>query len=171
MGKEAKKADGITREICDLLMEKLDNMLKGNKTKEAVEHALDKLCDDIPWSMQCKKLVHKYTDQIVDMMVMEMDPDKMCRQLGLCDTATASAPKSVKKADGITCEICDLPMEKLDNMLKGKKTKEAVEHALDKLCDDIPWSMQCKKLVHKYTDQIVDMMVMEMDPDKMCRQL
>ena len=69
-------------------MDKLDNMLKGNKTKEAVEHALDKLCDDIPWSMQCKKLVHKYTDQIVDMMVMEMDPDKMCRQLGLCDTAT-----------------------------------------------------------------------------------
>ena len=68
-------------------MQKLDNKLKGNKTKEEVEKALHELCDDIPWSAQCKKLVDSYSGQILKMIVDELkDTDKICASLGMCAT-------------------------------------------------------------------------------------
>merc|ERR1712072_1503194 len=135
---------GVTCEVCELLMKKLNTMLKvkGGKTKKVVKDALNKLCDDIPWSKQCKKLVNTYSEQIFKMIVDEFkDTDKICAGLYLCSTPKNDVVmvKPVEKA--VTCDVCELLMKKLNNQLKvkGGKTKKVVEDALDKLCNDIPW--------------------------------
>ena len=77
--------NGVVCGVCELLIKKLDNKLKGKKTKEEVEEALDTLCDDIPWSDQCKHLVKTYSDTIVKMIVDDLkDAHQICQSIGLC---------------------------------------------------------------------------------------
>ena len=86
--KSLSKSNGITCEVCEWLMQELDNKLKGNKTEEAVKKALEEVCEEIPFSKECRSLVDTYSEQILRLVVGELaDTHQVCKTLGLCLSA------------------------------------------------------------------------------------
>merc|ERR1719354_1357809 len=174
--------NGVTCDVCIFLMNTLDEKLKGDRSKQAIETVLDTVCDDLPHSLSagCKSIVDKYTDQIVKFLVEELDAQMVCQKIGLCSSRSSlkiTTERQVKipshdGKNGITCELCKLLIEKLENKLEGNQSKKAIENALDKLCDDIPWSNECKSLVDTYTDSIIAILELDLkDAEKICEQL
>jgi len=168
------KANPVTCEVCKYAMSYLDSMLVQNSTEEEVKQALDSLCGKLPTSMsgECKTLVDTYADQIIKMIVQDLaDPTSLCKDLGLCSSKNTKT--SIVKSNPVTCEICEMAMQYLESMLSNNSTEEEIKQGLDQLCAYLPESArgECTSLVDQYADTIVKLLLQELKPDVICKEL
>jgi len=151
----------------------LDNIIKENKTEAAIKNGLDKLCSLLPSSIsgQCESLVTLYGDAIIKLLVDEIDPSAICKELKLCSPAHKVVKSPVKGE--VTCEFCKYAMTYLDNQLKSDRTEEKIKSALDSLCAHLPSSVsrQCESLINTNLDFLVQLLVRELDPTTICDAL
>jgi len=164
----------VTCELCTLAMGYIDKQLKGNTSKAAITQALDKVCSLLPskYTDECDELVNQYSDIILNLLIQQLDPSLICKEIQLCASGKLSVKHQIKNA--VACELCTVAMGYLDNMLAGNKTEEAVTAALDKLCGYLPstYSSECKSLVDTYGPQIVKLIVEELaNPTTVCTEL
>eukprot|EP00245_Coleochaete_scutata_P006817 TRINITY_DN215_c0_g1_i3.p1 TRINITY_DN215_c0_g1~~TRINITY_DN215_c0_g1_i3.p1 ORF type:complete len:547 (+),score=107.03 TRINITY_DN215_c0_g1_i3:64-1641(+) len=112
-------------------------------------------------SAQCQAMVDQYGAVIIDMLQQEMDPVKVCGELGLCKNNAesgrsaedfeshlqmaaggrrlfekASEEQSLKGNTG--CVLCETVALWVDNQLGKNKTKEEILEHLSKLCKHLP---------------------------------
>ena len=61
----------------------------------------------------------------------------------------------------------------LEGTLSEKKSRAEIEDSLDVLCSTLsdPVHAQCEKMVAKYTEEIIDMILQEFTPKQMCAGL
>nr|XP_039273546.1 uncharacterized protein LOC120347581 isoform X5 [Styela clava] len=176
--KEILKVESITSsaecEVCTLIATELDKVLSEESTQEEIEAALKEVCNVLPDSVKdtCNGLVTQYGTEIVNLLVEEFKPDMICVQLDLCQST-----KEILKVESITssaeCEVCTLIATELDNVLSEKSTQDEIEAALKEVCDVLPDSVKdtCNGLVTQYGTEIVNLLVEEFKPDKICVQL
>lgn len=154
-------------DVCTLAMGYLDNALKENRTQEAIEQALDQVCSYLPkqYVEECQALVKEYEGVLIELLIQQLEPSLICKELGLCTTTKALATTE--------CSVCQYAMGYLDSILSEKSTEDEIKKAVESLCSYLPQyiSNECQQLVEQYSNTIIELLVKEMDPSTVCHKL
>lgn len=124
------------------------------------------------FSAKCKNFVDKYSDEIVDLIAQELEPEEICRQLIYCVTESQELliqrPASEIEAQP-QCVICEFVMSKLENELNDKKTEAEIKKAVRNVCAKMPSTVtkSCSHFIDTYFDLIV-MLLESMQPSEVC---
>lgn len=113
-------------------------------------------------SNECKMVVEQYGDQIVEMLLAQMNPGKVCSSLGLCQYAAEGVSEPgiasvVKKDETLSkgndpgCTVCEMAVVWAQNQLRQNKTREQIDAYLNQLCERLPSpngesTVDCKSL-------------------------
>lgn len=187
-----EKSDPSTECIlCEYAVREIKQMIATNATEEQIIEELEMACKYMPeqYTKQCKDFVDKYCRMVIELLIKEVDPEKVCIQLGLC-TGTAqsvaarkiSAPLrpmqgSAAKTTGADptpmCMVCQMMVTELKQMIGDNKTEEEIIQALEKVCSYLPekYRKQCKDIVDEYADIMIKLLISELDPEQICAQL
>jgi len=172
--------------LCEYVMNTIDDMLQDKATEKEIEDALKSVCSFLPGTLtkQCSTFVSTYTALIIDMLVKDVSPDMVCTNLGLCKdaylyltNAIIKKPPVVKIAPPPTkdpyCTLCEVVVTDLEKSLGDAKTQKAIEEALDVLCTSlsVPVHKECEKLVAKYTEEIISLLLQEYSAMEVCREV
>ncbi|KAM0028931.1 putative phytepsin [Helianthus debilis subsp. tardiflorus] len=105
-------------------------------------------------SQQCKTLVDQYGKTIIEMLLSEAQPDKICSQMNLCtfdgSRDVSSIIESVvdknngKSSAGLNdeiCTFCEMAVVWMQSQLKRNQTEDSIINYVNELCDRIPSPM------------------------------
>ena len=186
-----KHSDTVTPNcwMCEEIIKNAEKKIGKNPTKAEIKNALEHSCDRLRKSLrtQCHKYVNKFGDKIADIILKEMEPSMMCREIGMClwseqedleiDEALKydviaipnEKPNNMghtevtynRLTDDIndtpTCVICEFVMTRLESELKDKTTQEEIKHTIETICNKMP-----KTVAHscdKFVDQYANIII------------
>ncbi|GAB2285267.1 AP4A phosphorylase [Dionaea muscipula] len=102
-------------------------------------------------SQECKTVVAQYGKTILDMLVSEAKPKKICSQIGLCMfdgnrgvsmDIESVVDKEVGKSSGhlhdATCTACEMAVVWMHNQLKKNLTEDRILNYANDLCERLP---------------------------------
>ncbi|KAK9077353.1 hypothetical protein SSX86_005690 [Deinandra increscens subsp. villosa] len=102
-------------------------------------------------SQQCKTLVNQYGKTIMEMLVSEAKPDKICSQMNLCTfdgtrDISSRIESVVDKNNGMTsaglndemCTFCEMAVVWMQSQIKQNKTQDNIINYVNELCDRLP---------------------------------
>ncbi|KAK8923854.1 Aspartic proteinase oryzasin-1 [Platanthera zijinensis] len=102
-------------------------------------------------SLECKEVVAQYGQQIYDMLLAEIQPTRICSQIGVCtfdgNHAVGVGIESVVKAiegtsshgsNDVMCSACEMAVVWMQNKLKQNQTQEQVLNHINQLCGRLP---------------------------------
>ncbi|KAE8723084.1 Aspartic proteinase A1 [Hibiscus syriacus] len=102
-------------------------------------------------SQQCKAVVQQYGQAIVDLLLAEAQPKKICSQIGLCTFDGArgvsmgiesvlqeSNSKSSGVQDSAMCPACEMTVVWMQNQLRHNQTQDTILNYVNQLCDQMP---------------------------------
>lgn len=105
-------------------------------------------------SQECKAVVEQYGQTIIDLLVAEANPKKICSQIGLCTFDGARGvsigiesvveENSGKASGGIRdamCPPCEMAVVWMQSQLKQNRTLDYVLTYVNELCDRVPSPM------------------------------
>ncbi|XP_042976367.1 aspartic proteinase A1-like isoform X1 [Carya illinoinensis] len=115
-------------------------------------------------SQECKAVIAQYGKTILDMLVAETQPKKICSQIGFCTfSGTHSISMGIEsvvdgnknKASGgvhdAMCTACEMAVVWMANQLKRNQTEDQILNYVNELCDRLPSpngesAVQCSSL-------------------------
>ncbi|XP_049272589.1 uncharacterized protein LOC119398702 isoform X7 [Rhipicephalus sanguineus] len=166
-----KKVSDDTCDLCMVVAKFVYDKVKDERTEEKVKEALDQVCSLLPSSLEqkCVEMVNNYYDMLVSLLVQELVPDEVCKELGLCPSSDVPS----KKPTDEECDICKIVVKFVYNELQDNKTEEEVKKLLDKVCSVLPESLKqtCTDTVNTYYDQLVQLIVQGFTPEEICEEL
>ncbi|XVF41098.1 hypothetical protein PTKIN_Ptkin01aG0253000 [Pterospermum kingtungense] len=100
-------------------------------------------------SMECKNVVAQYGDVMWQLLLLGIQPDKLCSNIGLCSYNVSDAidiemvveqkkEKLTEVGQDLICTACELSVEWMRTQLMQNKTKGRVIEYVNKLCDNLP---------------------------------
>ncbi|XP_057794991.1 aspartic proteinase A1-like [Salvia miltiorrhiza] len=98
-------------------------------------------------SQECKSVVEKYGSSMMDLLLKEVEPEKICGQVGVCGVDGASEGiKSVVgddegKSSGLRdamCPACKMAIVWMQSQLKQNKTQESILNYANEVCEKMP---------------------------------
>ncbi|KAL6992825.1 phytepsin [Sarracenia purpurea var. burkii] len=105
-------------------------------------------------SQECKAVVEQYGQTIVDLLLAEAQPKKICSRIGLCSfdgsRGVSMGIESVvdeKKHDKSTllhdamCTACEMTVVWMQNQLSQNQTQDRILNYVNELCDRLPSPM------------------------------
>nr|AJA72485.1 arctiumsin [Arctium minus] len=105
-------------------------------------------------SQQCKTLVSQYGKTIIEMLLSEAQPDKICSQMKLCTFDGARDVSSIiesvvdksngKSSGGVhdeMCTFCEMAVVWMQNQIKRNETEDNIINYVNELCDRLPSPM------------------------------
>ncbi|KAF5474836.1 hypothetical protein F2P56_006696 [Juglans regia] len=105
-------------------------------------------------SQQCKAVVEQYGQSIIDLLVAEANPMKICSQIGLCTfdgshgvsmgIESVVDQSSGKVSHGIRdamCPACEMAVVWMQNQLKQNQTQDHILDYVNELCNRMPSPM------------------------------
>ncbi|RWR97350.1 aspartic proteinase A1-like protein [Cinnamomum micranthum f. kanehirae] len=105
-------------------------------------------------SQECKTVVAQYGQLILELLLSETEPMKVCSQIGLCTfdgtrgvsfgiesvVHEKNTESSVGGSDAI-CTACEMAVVWMQNQLKQNQTEERILDYINQLCDRLPSPM------------------------------
>ncbi|XP_077240528.1 aspartic proteinase-like isoform X2 [Tasmannia lanceolata] len=105
-------------------------------------------------SVECKEVVSQYGDMILELLIAETQPQKVCSQIGLCvfdgaqnvgtgiETVVErqNREKSSVGQDAL-CVACEMAVVWIQNQLRQNQTKERILTYINELCERLPSPM------------------------------
>ncbi|KAJ0051864.1 hypothetical protein Pint_02006 [Pistacia integerrima] len=102
-------------------------------------------------SQECKTMIDQYGKTILEMLIAQTQPQKICSQMGLCTfdgtRGVSMGIESVvdkstdKSSDGVhdtMCTACEMAVVWMQNQLRRNKTEEQILDYVNQLCDRLP---------------------------------
>lgn len=97
-------------------------------------------------STECKEVVSQYGEMILDMLIAQTDPQRVCSQVGLCVFDGArSVSEGIESVVGkenlgsdVMCSACQMAVVWIENQLRENKTKELILQYANQLCERLP---------------------------------
>ncbi|XP_050368495.1 aspartic proteinase-like [Argentina anserina] len=102
-------------------------------------------------SQECKAVVQQYGQTIMEMLLAEAQPKKICSQIGVCTfdgTRSVSmgiesvVDKNQGKSSGIfhdaSCSACEMAVVWMQNQLQQNQTQNNILNYVNELCDRMP---------------------------------
>ncbi|GKV15395.1 hypothetical protein SLEP1_g26188 [Rubroshorea leprosula] len=102
-------------------------------------------------SQECKTVVAQYGKTILELLIAETQPQKICSQIGFCyfdgtqgvspgiETVVGESPG--KASDGLhdaACTACEMAVVWMQNQLRKNQTEEQILDYVNQLCDRLP---------------------------------
>jgi len=157
--------------FCEYVVTQLKTYLKDGQTEEEIKEFVDEICTKLPSSLrgQCTKFVDTYEPLLVDLLVNDLEPSQVCKEIKLCDAQNYYL-QAVDK--GANCETCQFVMEEVFSV-SDKDDSEMVVNVLESICYRLPASIDlpCENFVDKYTPLVLDVIANSLSPDQVCRAL
>ncbi|XP_058728114.1 aspartic proteinase A1-like [Vicia villosa] len=116
------------------------------------------------YSQQCRNVVDQYGQTILQLLLAETQPKKICSQIGLCTFdgthgVSMGIQSVVPQTDRIssggqqdaTCSVCEMAIVWMQSQLKQNQTEEQIINYANSLCDKMPnpmgqSSVDCAKI-------------------------
>ncbi|CAL9198216.1 unnamed protein product [Musa hybrid cultivar] len=105
-------------------------------------------------SQECKAVVAQYGEQILDMLLSETEPSKVCSRIGLCtfdgthgvsigieSVVNENADVSSGLQSDAICGVCEMAVVWMQNQLRQNQTQERVLNYINELCERLPSPM------------------------------
>lgn len=130
---------------------------------------------------KCVVVVDQNADYIVNAIVKDISPKKICIVLGFCFGNEVGSSQSIdtlspaieaKYAATPQCVLCELVMTRLETELKNKKTQDEIRESVQNICSKLPKSVSsnCKQFVQTYADLIISL-VSTVPPKELCGEI
>ena len=88
------------------------------------------MCNLLPSTLaqSCKTFIAQYTPKIVELLVSQFPPDKICSMLMLCGTEKVETRRELTYQElkydvSIECTICEVAMNQLETVLAKEATQ------------------------------------------------
>jgi hypothetical protein len=131
---------------------------------------------------ECVSFVNQYEQIIITLLTSEIDPNKVCGFIGLCNKTREFEKKPVVQLSSrserinprsLNCTICKLVMTEVQMQLKNNVSEQQIIHFIEgKLCDLAgPLAPLCKSALESFGPQILTMLANGLDPEKACEFL
>lgn len=105
-------------------------------------------------SMECKAVVSQYGKQILELLLAETQPKKICSQIGLCtfdgkrdvsmgieSVVDVNVDKSSGGLRDSMCTACEMAVVWMQNQLRQNQTEERILNYANELCERLPSPM------------------------------
>ncbi|KAF9590446.1 hypothetical protein IFM89_035281 [Coptis chinensis] len=107
-------------------------------------------------SQECKTVVSQYGEMILELLLTEASPKKICSQIGLCTfDGTRGVSAGIRSVvdevndgqssgglgDSPTCNACEMTVVWMQNQLRQNETQERILNYVNELCDRLPSPM------------------------------
>jgi len=105
-------------------------------------------------SQQCKTVVDQYGQTILDLLLSEAQPKKICSQIGLCTfdgkrgvsvgIESVVDQENVKSSNGVgdaACSACEMAVVWIQSQLRQNMTQERILDYINDLCERLPSPM------------------------------
>ncbi|CAI9304016.1 unnamed protein product [Lactuca saligna] len=103
-------------------------------------------------SQQCKTLVNQYGKTIIEMLLSEAQPNKICSQMNLCtfnggrDVSSIIESVVDKNNGGVgvhdeMCTFCEMAVVWVQTQIKKNQTEDNILNYVNELCDKLPSPM------------------------------
>ncbi|OVA09776.1 Peptidase A1 [Macleaya cordata] len=106
-------------------------------------------------SQECKAVVSQYGEMIMDLLLAETSPKKVCSQIGLCTfdgtrgvsmgiesvVNEKNVGKSVGSLADTMCSACEMTVVWMQNQLRQNQTQERILNYVNELCERLPSPM------------------------------
>ncbi|TKY53992.1 Aspartic proteinase [Spatholobus suberectus] len=105
-------------------------------------------------SQECKTVVAEYGQTILDLLLAETQPKKICSRIGLCtfdgtrgidvgieSVVDENERKSSGGLHGAACSACEMAVVWMQNQLSRNQTKDQILNYINQLCDKMPSPM------------------------------
>jgi len=143
-------------ELCNSTLTELKVIYQDTETQDLISLVVDLVCEVVPIP-DCVNYIDGYLNGI-SRTVLDLNPSEKCVSLGAC-------PKDFQAATGLgkvkQCEVCATVADLIIDTLKNPDLEARVEAVLDRLCDLLSKSAQCKTMVHEYLTTAVQFITME----------
>ncbi|XP_036324758.1 prosaposin [Rhagoletis pomonella] len=187
--------------LCEEFIKIAEKKIGKRTSKQEIKKALDHSCDKLRLNVRekCHKYVAKYGDKIADLLVKEMAPKMICREIGLCiwseqedldidealkydvvvlpDQQISQHNDRFVGMDDIvkeppTCVLCEFVMTKLEAELRNASTQEEIKHTVENICKIMPRTVtkSCNKFIDEYINTILSL-IGTVPPKVMCQQM
>ncbi len=176
--------------LCHYVVTYLDAIIKTNKSEEAIEAALQKVCTILPSKerAQCNEFVKTYGPVLAELISQMADPDTVCRYLGMCQVAlpketSTEKPVTYPNHDYVrlsneetpyTCTICQFMISRMKHFLALNQTEEEILVSMKQSCDlfaVINLKQQCQNFLDQYGPYIIQMVSSDIQPKVACQSL
>ncbi|XP_076250352.1 prosaposin [Rhynchophorus ferrugineus] len=170
--------------ICKTIVKEVANEIKGDKTKEKVRNALQKVCKRTHIK-KCTSFVNKYSDKLVDLIFQYASSEEVCLKLMVCDFEVSYYNIKLLQTlkyktdndlvantpDPVECTLCKSVVKRVIFRVKNNKTKENIHHALHTVCKHRTNYKTCNDFVRKYSNKLLDLIMQYTDPQDICTKL
>lgn len=104
-------------------------------------------------SQECKTVVAQYGKTIIDMLLSEAQPEKVCSQINLCSSRSAHdasmliesvVDENNAKSSGVSdemCTFCEMAVVWMQNQIRRNETEDSIIDYANQLCERIPSPM------------------------------
>lgn len=136
---------------CSAIVDSGTSLLTGPTTIIAqVNHAIG--AEGIV-SMECKEIVNEYGEMILELLIAETRPVKVCRKIGLCEfdgaqyvsTDIQSVLEKQKDKTSVNqdvlCTFCEMAVIWIENQFRQNQTKEHILAYANEICERLPSPM------------------------------
>ncbi|XP_019644751.1 PREDICTED: prosaposin-like [Branchiostoma belcheri] len=168
-----KVGESVGCVICEFVMQLVDEELSANSTEKEITDALDKVCSHFPDTIrdECTDFVNEYGPAVIQLLKLELDPQRICKTIGLCDES--NSVRLVKGVGSELCPVCKILVQYADSLLLENSTKKEIKDVVDKICNFLPSSVktECHTVVEQYGDAIAELMEQALDPDFVCTKV
>merc|ERR1712136_631372 len=180
------KLGGEQCTVCTFIAVELDNMLADADTEKEITAKIEAVCSHLPsfpatLRTDCDQFVEDNLPKILAELAKDMEPKTICSAIHMCTatklhtqepTVAPAAPK-LHVQGGELCQVCNLVIEDLDQVLAEDATKKDIENALDQVCSGLPDSIMttCSEIVDEYTPKILDLAANIFQPSYVCKHI
>ncbi|XP_064595110.1 uncharacterized protein LOC135461774 [Liolophura sinensis] len=166
--------DSLGCEICEFLINMLDQYIANNKSEAAINATVFKLCNDLPATFQ--PVCFSLAPAVVSALARGLDPATACTDIKLCTGQSElnqlipqTRPQHDEIEASLGCEICEFLIDTADQYLQNNKSEAAINATLYKLCNDLPDTFQ--SFCFSYAPMIVSLLSKGFDPQKVCTEI
>ncbi|XP_066367875.1 aspartic proteinase-like [Miscanthus floridulus] len=97
-------------------------------------------------SQECKEVVSQYGEMILELLIAQTSPERVCSQVGLClFDGAQSVSEGIESVVGkenlgsdVMCSACEMAVVWIENQLRENKTKELILQYANQLCERLP---------------------------------
>ncbi|KAK7120304.1 hypothetical protein R3I94_020340 [Phoxinus phoxinus] len=170
---------------CTQIFELLKDLVSNQDFQAKLTATLEQVCDKLPPKVTkiCHTEVEKMLPLAITFISSIMNPNDICTLLGLCggrdsgkmkDMWLNHMAKTVPMMEGsIQCSVCTYVVSTLGFLFPRERTQSIITILLESLCSEFPPLIQpqCNKLVEKYVQLLVDMLLNNTSPNFICTLL
>uniref|UniRef100_A0A9J8BVV2 Surfactant protein Ba n=1 Tax=Cyprinus carpio carpio TaxID=630221 RepID=A0A9J8BVV2_CYPCA len=184
--------DNMTGDMCQdctQIFELLKDLFSNGDFQAKLAASLEQLCDELPAQITkiCHTEVEKMLPFAITFITSMMQPNDICTFLGLCGgrdidrirdlllnhmSKTLPVP-TMKMEMSMQCSVCTYIVSTLEYLFPRERTQSIITVLLESLCREFPplFQPQCNKMVEKYVQLLVDMLLNNTSPNFICTLL